>query len=109
MTTSRIYCLVKRQSSQLSFCFGRLVLLSGLAAGGEYFRAHISAGLGPFVGMLGQHCADQSDDRVSARKDADDVGSPADLLVQSPFVRHSVRASGSVARLLLVRVAAGVR
>jgi hypothetical protein len=36
--------------------------------------------------LLGQHRADQLDDRVPAGKYADDVGSPADLLVQSLFI-----------------------
>jgi hypothetical protein len=35
-------------------------------AGGEDFRAHVTAGLGPFVVLLGQDRADQADDRRSA-------------------------------------------
>ena len=60
-------------------------MLGGFPAGGEDFQAHIAAGLGPFVVLLGQHRADQADDGLAAGEDADHVGAAADLLVQ-PFL-----------------------
>ena len=64
-------------------CFWRPFIV---LAGGEDFRAHIAAGLGPFIVLLGQHGADQAGDGVAAREDADHVGPPADLLVE-PLLR----------------------
>jgi hypothetical protein len=55
-------------------------------AGGEDFRSHVPAGLGPFIVLLGQHGTDEADDGVAAGKDAHDVGPPADLLVQTARV-----------------------
>jgi hypothetical protein len=43
-------------------------------ADGEDFQSHVAAGFGPFVVLLGQHRADQADDRVAAGEDADHVG-----------------------------------
>ena len=60
--------------------------MRGFPAGGEDFQAHIAAGLGPFVVLLGQHRADQADDGVAAGEDADHVGAAADFLVQ-PLLR----------------------
>ena len=51
-------------------------------ADGEDFQSHVAAGFGPFVVLLGQHRADQADDRVAAGEDADHVGAAPDLLVQ---------------------------
>ena len=48
----------------------------------QQFEAHVAAGFGPFVGLLGQHRTDQPDYRGPVREDPDDVGAPADLLVQ---------------------------
>jgi hypothetical protein len=58
-------------------------LISGFLAGGENFRAHVPAGLGPFVVLLGQDSADKADDGVTPGKDADDVGPPAYLLIEA--------------------------
>lgn len=38
---------------------------------------------GPLVVLLGEHATDQANDGGAARKDADDIGAPADLFVQS--------------------------
>jgi hypothetical protein len=54
-----------------------------LPAGGEDFWAHVAAGLGPFVVLLGQHGADEADDGVAAGEDPDDIGSPAYFFVQA--------------------------
>src|SRR6476660_2265358 len=53
---------------------------------GQDVEAEVAALLGPFVVLLGQHGADQADDRVAVGKDPDDVGAPADLSVE-PLVR----------------------
>jgi len=34
----------------------------------EYFDAHVSALLGPFVGLLGEYCADEADDAARLGK-----------------------------------------
>jgi hypothetical protein len=57
--------------------------LGGFPAGGEDFQAHVAAGFGPFVVLLGQHRADQADDGVAAREDADHVGPPAHLFIEA--------------------------
>lgn len=67
-------------------CFCALVSLdrvsvSDLAAAFEDLGADVAALFGPFVGLLGQHRADQADDRVAVGEDPDDVGTPADLLI----------------------------
>ncbi len=62
------------------------VSLTGLAAAFEDLGAHVAALFGPLVGLLGQHHADQADDRVAVGEDPHDVGAPADLLVQ-PLLR----------------------
>jgi hypothetical protein len=74
-----------RQSSLTSYILSH-IRIGGFPAGGEDFQAHIPAGLGPFVVLLGQHSADQADDRAAAGEDADHIGAPADLLVQ-PLLR----------------------
>src|ERR1700756_2933675 len=48
----------------------RLISVCGFPAGGEYFRSHVAAGLGPLVVLLGQHRADEPDDGVPVREDA---------------------------------------
>src|SRR3954449_10437656 len=40
------------------------------------------AAFSPFVALLGEHGADQADQRVAVGKDADHVGAPADLAVE---------------------------
>jgi hypothetical protein len=52
------------------------------AAFGEYFGAHIAAGFGPLVVLLGEHGADEADDGVAAGEDPGDVGPSPDLAVQ---------------------------
>src|SRR2546430_2651915 len=49
----------------------------------EDFDAHVSALLGPFVGLFGQDCADQPDDGGPVGEDPNDVGAAADLFVQA--------------------------
>ena len=58
-------------------------------AGGEDFRAHVAAGFGPFVVLLGQDGADQAEDRLAGGEDAHHVGAPADLLVEAFLIRPS--------------------
>ena len=60
---------------------------SGSSAGGESvfvdrLDAHVAAGDGPLVVLLGQDRADQADDGGAVGEDADDVGAAADLLVE---------------------------
>jgi hypothetical protein len=50
--------------------------------GSQHVQAHVAAGFDPFVGLLGQHRADQPDDRGPVGEDAHHVGATADLLVQ---------------------------
>ena len=52
----------------------------------RHVQAHVAAAFGPLVVLLGQHRADQADQRVAAGEDPDHVGAAADLLVQ-PFLR----------------------
>jgi len=54
-----------------------------LLAGTEDFRAHIAAGLGPFIVLLGQHGADEADDGVAAGEDPDHAGPPAHLFIEA--------------------------
>src|SRR5215212_11597039 len=69
----------------------------GEAAFGEDVQADVAAHLGPFVMLLGEHGADQADQRGPVRKDADDVGAAADLAVQ-PFLVESAWGAVSVLR-----------
>jgi hypothetical protein len=48
------------------------------------FPIPCSGRFGPLVVLLGQHRADEPDDCVAAREDADYLGAAADLLVQLP-------------------------
>ena len=43
----------------------------------------VTAGLGPFVVLLGQNGADEPDDRVPAGEDADDIGPSAYLFIEA--------------------------
>src|SRR3712207_9370644 len=52
------------------------------AAAGEDVEAEVAAAFGPFVVLLGQHGADQADQRVAVGEDADHVGAAADLPVE---------------------------
>jgi hypothetical protein len=54
---------------------------------GEAFGAHVAAGDGPLVVLLGEHGADQSNDRRPVGEDPDDVGAPAEFFVQ-PFLGY---------------------
>jgi hypothetical protein len=62
---------------------------SVLAGGGceagfaEDLEAHVAAAFGPFVG---EHGADEADDRGPVGEDPDDVGAAADFFVE-PFLR----------------------
>ena len=49
----------------------------------EDVRAEVAAGFGPFVVLFGQHGADEADQGGAVGEDADDVGAPPDLLVES--------------------------
>src|SRR3954451_8256453 len=60
-----------------------VVVVAGSAEG---LGAHVAAGDGPFVGLLGEQRADKADDGGSVGEDPHDVGAPADLLVQA-FLR----------------------
>src|SRR5215813_3612347 len=60
-----------------------IVRFSGLPAGGEDFRAHVPAGLGPFIVLLCQDGANEPDNGIAAREDADHIGSAAYFLIQS--------------------------
>jgi hypothetical protein len=74
-------------------------------AGGEDFRAHVPAGLGPFIVLLAQHGADEAGDSGAAGEDADHVGPAADLLVQpflgvaGPDLRQTSRGKAVKARM----------
>src|SRR4051794_28653461 len=61
---------------------GRAVAPPGL----EGLGAHVTLGDGPFVGLLGEQRAHEADHAPAVREDPDDVGAPADLLVE-PFLR----------------------
>jgi hypothetical protein len=45
--------------------------------------AHVALGDGPLVGLLGEQCTHQADDRGPVGEDTDHVGASTDLLVQS--------------------------
>ena len=64
---------------------GPWVELGGLVATGrpERLDAHVAPGDGPLVGLLGQDGAHEADDGLTVGEDADDVGAPADLLVEA--------------------------
>ena len=55
--------------------------VNGLGAG-EDVQSEVAADFGPLVVLFGQHRADEPDDAVPFRKDADDVGAATDLTVQ---------------------------
>jgi hypothetical protein len=60
-----------------------LVLLGRGQGLGEAFEGHVAAGDQPDVVLLGKDGADQADDGGAVGKNADDVGTPADLAVQA--------------------------
>jgi hypothetical protein len=49
----------------------------------EDLEAEVAAAFGPLVVLLGQHGSDQADQGVAVGEDADRVGAPADLSVES--------------------------
>jgi hypothetical protein len=51
---------------------------------GDRPGAHVAAGDGPLVVLLGEEGADEPEDRGSAGEDDDDVGAAADLLDRPP-------------------------
>lgn len=55
----------------------------GESALGENIEAEVAASFGPFVGLLGEDGADEADDRVAVREDADGVGAGADLAAEA--------------------------
>ena len=46
-------------------------------------RGRGNAGFGPFVVLFGQHGRNEADQSVAVGEDADDVGAPADFLVEA--------------------------
>ena len=52
----------------------------------ERLLAHVAPSNGLLVVLLGKHGADEADQSRAVRKDADDVGAPADLPIE-PFLR----------------------
>ena len=55
----------------------------GEAGLGEDVEAEVAASFGPLVGLFGEDCADEADERVAVGEDPDGVGAAADLAVQS--------------------------
>lgn len=55
----------------------------GEAGLGEDVEAEVAATFGPFVGLLGEHRADEADDGVAVGEDADGVRAAADLPVEA--------------------------
>jgi hypothetical protein len=49
----------------------------------EDVETEVAARFGPFVVLFGQHGADEADQGGAVGEDADDVGAPPDLLVES--------------------------
>ena len=78
LSRNGLYCQSSLTSAILSH-----IRLGGFPAGGEDFQAHIAAGLGPFVVLLGQDRADKPDDGISSGEDPDDIGSPAYFFIQA--------------------------
>jgi len=54
--------------------------VDGVGAGQDV-ESEVAAAFGPFVVLLGQDGAEESDDAGSVGEDADDVGAAADLAV----------------------------
>ncbi len=50
---------------------------------GEDVQSEVAAAFGPIVMLFGQDRSDEADDRAAVGEDADDVGAPADLAVES--------------------------
>ena len=84
--------LFKGNSLNCQFCravnfrIAGFLFSGGFAAFGEYLGAHVAAGFGPLVVLLGEDGADEADDGVAAGEDPDHVGPPPDFLVE-PFPR----------------------
>lgn len=55
----------------------------GAAGAGEHVEAEIAAGFDPLVVLLGEDGSDEPDEGGAIGEDSDDIGSAADLLVQS--------------------------
>lgn len=53
------------------------------ACSGQVFVGHVAAADLPLVVLLGEHGADEADDRGTVWEDADDVGAAAGLLVET--------------------------
>jgi hypothetical protein len=58
---------------------------AGGAGSGHGVDAEVEAAFGPFVVLFGEDGADEADEGVAVREDADDVGAAADLPVE-PFL-----------------------
>jgi hypothetical protein len=71
----------------VNFRVAGFFFFGGFAAFGEYLSAHVAAGFGPLVVLLGEDGADEADDGVAAGEDPDHVGAAADLLVE-PFLGY---------------------
>jgi hypothetical protein len=56
----------------------------------EDVQAQVAAGFGPFVVLFGQHGTDETDQGVAIGKDPDNIGAPADFLVE-PFLYPALR------------------
>ena len=55
----------------------------GESAAGKHFESEVAAAFCPFVGLLGQDSADETDDGGPDREDADRIGAATDLPVES--------------------------
>ena len=50
---------------------------------GQLFHRHVAAGDGPLIILLQHEGADEASDGLAIGEDADDVGAPLDLLVDT--------------------------
>jgi hypothetical protein len=62
-------------------CSGATSSICGVARGSHGFDLHVAALELPFIILLEEHGADEANDAVLVREDADDVGSALHLLV----------------------------
>lgn len=58
--------------------------IGGGAGAGQDVQAEVASAFGPFIGLFGQHGADQPDDGFAVGEDPDGVGAAPDLAVE-PF------------------------